>query len=210
MRAADRLRGLTRTSWVWMLTLSIAACQAEDPPVADPVDGTAAAPAPAAVAELIGEDQSSGTAGGGATPLPVDSAVAPAVAGVDGWEYFLSRETDLDADGAPERVVVMARAALIDGRPAWDDGQSWQVYVEEADGERTYLYRRFVQLGTVTMRIGLNEEEQPANVILIEHLPDRLALYELDYRGPGEVEVIMHYERRVDPYGELASPQLPG
>lgn len=210
MRAINRMPGLRRSSWGWMLVLWMTACAAEDPPVTDPDDGSVAAPAPAAVAELIGEDQSAGSASGQATPLPIDSAVAPAVAGVDGWEHFLSRETDLDADGASEQVVVMARAALINGRPAWDDGQPWQVYVEEADGERTYLYRRFVQLGTVTMRLGLDEEDQPSTVVLIEHLPDRLQLYELDYRGPGEVHVVMHYERRLDPYGELASPQLPG
>ena len=200
-----------RARWpgVWMLALLLTACAVEDPPAAAGSEEDGAESAPAAVAQQVGEDQPSPTAGGEAAPLPLDTAVAPAVAGTDGWEYFLSRETDLDADGAPEQIVVMARAGLINGRPAWDDGQPWQVYVEEANGERTYLYRRFVQLGTVTMRLALDEEEQPSTVVLIEHLPDRLQLYELDYRGPGEVHVVTHYERRLDPYGELASPQLP-
>ncbi len=200
-----------RTLGIWMLALLVTACAAEDPPAAAMEETNGEEPAPAAVVEQFGENDRETAGGGEATPLPLDTAVAPAVAGTDGWEYFLSRETDLDADGAPEQVVVMARAGLINGRPAWDDGQPWQVYVEEADGERTYLYRRFVQLGTVTMRLGLDEnDEEPSTVVLIEHLPDRLQLYELDYRGPGDVDVVMHYERRLDPYGELASPQLPG
>src|SRR5690606_15712646 len=60
----------------------------------------------------------------------VDTSIQPGVAGQDGWMYSRSAEADLDGDGAPERVVLMARAEVMDGRPLWDDGQPWQVYVE--------------------------------------------------------------------------------
>lgn len=136
----------------------------------------------------------------------IDPGMAPAVAGEDGWNYHRSAEADLDGDGSPERVVLTARVELYRGRPAWDDGQPWQVYVEAAGGSRTYLYARRLQLGALTLRISAGE---PAQVILLEHLPDRLSLYEIHYRQPGQAVAVARYQRTLDPRGELASPQLP-
>lgn len=123
--------------------------------------------------------------------------------------YSRAAQADLDGDGEAERVVLMARAEVRDRRPLWDDGQPWQVYVEESGGERTYLYARFVQLGSVTMRIGLGEEGRRPSVVLVEHVPDRVAVYELQYSGASQVELVHRYERLLDPTGELASPALP-
>ncbi len=123
--------------------------------------------------------------------------------------YQQSADGDLDGDGQLERVVLTARIELIGGRPAWDDGQPWQVYVQEADGTLTYLFARYVQLGTLTMRVALPESGRGASVILIEHLPDQLSLYEIEYRAPGSASAIQRFQRRVDPRGELAGPMLP-
>ena len=123
--------------------------------------------------------------------------------------YSQSVEADLDGDGQPERAVLAARVELYQGRPAWDDGQPWQVYVEEPDGSRSDLYRRFVQLGTVTMRIGRAGDGRSASVILIEHLPDRLSVYELEYGGTGQVRTAQAFARSLDPTGEVSSPALP-
>lgn len=139
----------------------------------------------------------------------VDTAIVPAAAGEEGWHYSQAVEADLDGDGRPERVVLAARVELYRGRPAWDDGQPWQVYVEEAHGARTRLYVRYVQLGTVAMRVGLAEGGRPASVVLVEHLPDRLAVYEVEYRGPGDAVVAEHFVRALDPTGEVAGPALP-
>lgn len=139
----------------------------------------------------------------------VDSAIAPAIAGEGGWNYYQSAHADLNADGNLERVVLAARVELYRGRPAWDDGQPWQVYVEALDGHRTYVYARRVQLGTVTMRVSLAEGGAPSTIVLIEHLPDRLSLYEISYHSPGHTSVVEHFQRTVDPRGDLASPQLP-
>jgi hypothetical protein len=139
---------------------------------------------------------------------PIDSTIAPAVAGQDGWHYQQSADVDLTGDGQLERVVLTARVELYRGRPAWDDGQPWQVYVESQDGTRTYVYARRLQLGTLTMRVTPNETDTPA-IVLLEHLPDRLRVLEASYRGPGVVSVAVEYERDLDPGGELASPQLP-
>ena len=139
----------------------------------------------------------------------VDSSIRAAVAGRDGWGYAQSATHDLDGDGQPERVVLTARVELVRGRPAWDDGQQWQVYVEEPDSSRTYIYAQFVQLGTVTMRVGEAVAGKPSSVILIEHLPDRLGVYEIQYQAPGHFTAIERFERGLDPRGDVASPKLP-
>lgn len=139
----------------------------------------------------------------------IDSTISPAVAGAAGWQYQQRAAADLDGDGVTEQVVLTARVELYRGRPAWDDGQPWQVYVESADSVRTYIYARFVQLGTVTMRIGEAVDGARASIVLIEHLPDRVAVYEARYDGPGRVAVFEQFTRTLDPRGEIASPRLP-
>ena len=187
--------------------LGLAACEAapaRDEDAAGEPDTTAAASAP----------QGSAPAAAGAAGTPpqqplVDSAHDLAVAGEDGWMYSRAATADLDGDGADERVVVMARAETREGRPLWDDGQPWQVYVEEPDGRRTHLYARYVQLGSVIMRVGLGEGDTRPSIVIVEHVPDRIALYELRYHGPGRTEAVHRYERMLDPRGEVASPSLP-
>lgn len=139
----------------------------------------------------------------------IDSTISPAVAGAAGWNYQQRASADLDGDGVAEQVVLTARVELYRGRPAWDDGQPWQVYVEAADSARTYIYAQFVQLGTLTMRIGKPAEGAAASIVLIEHLPDRVAVYEARYDGPGRASVSERFARALDPRGELAGPRLP-
>lgn len=197
------ISAMTRTDrWLprllMAMVVALAACDAGDPGVdpAPPADSAGPGPAPSAPA---------------APPAAtlVDPDQGQAVAGEDGWMYSQSVQADLDADGAAERVVLTARVELYRGRPAWDDGQQWQVYVEEADGTRTPLYARFVQLGTVTMRVGRAEGSQGESVVLLEHLPDRMAVYEVEYRGPGDVTALERFQRALDPTGDVASPDLP-
>ncbi len=139
----------------------------------------------------------------------IDPDIPPAVAGEDGWGYQQSAEADLDRDGVSERIVLTARAEMVRGRPAWDDGQPWQVYVEAADGTRRYVYAQRLQLGALTMRLALDEAGDPASIVLFEHLPDRLRLFEAFYGGPEELRTLLRFERMLDPRGELASPMLP-
>jgi hypothetical protein len=146
------------------------------------------------------------------TPPPadlVDPGIPPAIAGEDGWDYQLSAQADMDGDQRPEQVVLTARVEMYQGRPAWDDGQPWQVYVEDGDGTRTYLFAQRLQLGTLTMRIAPGTGSEPAAVLLLEHLPHRLSVYEATYRGPGDASVVVGFQREVDATGETASPQLP-
>lgn len=160
-------------------------------------------------APAAGEPSAVDSAAPAAGVVLVDTALAPAVGGEDGWSHWRTAVADLDGDGAAERVVVTARVELYRGRPAWDDGQPWQVYVEAPDGTRTYVYARYVQMGILEMRLGLPEGGRPATIVLVEHLPDRIAVYEATYAGPGRVVATTRFERRLDPSGELAGPALP-
>jgi hypothetical protein len=149
---------------------------------------------------------------GGETRQPVqliDSTIAPAIAGAGGWNYVQAATADLSGDGEQERVVLTAQVEMYRGRPAWDDGQSWQVYIERRDSTRTYLYAQRLQLGTLTMRVAIADSAHPAGIILIEHLPDRIRVFEARYQGTGGVTVSPVLVRRLDPRGETASPQLP-
>jgi hypothetical protein len=117
---------------------------------------------------------------------------------------------DLDGDGVEERVVLTARVEMHRGRPAWDDGQPWQVYVESGDGTRAYLYAQRLQLGTLTMRVSRGQPDRLPSIILIEHLPDRLRVLEASVRGRDEPPVtVLRFQRDLDPRGDLASPRLP-
>lgn len=183
----------------------LAACDAgsADVPEVEPASAAAEAGDSAAPADTTPSPR-----GLGASAL-VDSTITPAVAGEDGWDYHLSSAADLDGDGQSERVVITARVEMVRGRPAWDDGQPWQVYVEEPDGGRTYLYAQRLQLGPLVMRVTLAEDSARPTVVLLEHLPDRIRLFEVEYGGPSDVSITEVFNRRVDPTGEVASPHLP-
>ena len=139
----------------------------------------------------------------------IDSTIPPAIAGEDGWNYHQSADADLTGDGIPERVVLMARVELYRGRPAWDDGQPWQVYFETRERSRTYVYAQRLQLGTLTLRLSRTDQGEPASIVLLEQLPDRMSIYEAMVAPDGRLTTTVRYQRDLDPRGQLASPMLP-
>lgn len=139
----------------------------------------------------------------------IDSTIPLGIAGEDGWNYHQSAGADLTGDGIPERVVLMARVELYRGRPAWDDGQPWQVYFETRDRSRTYVYAQRLQLGTLTMRLSRTDQGEPARIVLLEQLPDRMSVYEATVAPTGRLTTTVRYQRDLDPRGQLASPMLP-
>jgi hypothetical protein len=136
-------------------------------------------------------------------PNLVDSTITAAIAGQDGWNYHREVLVDLDRDGDTERVVLTARVEMIRGRPAWDDGQPWQVYITEGTDSTQYLYAQRLQLGSLDMRVA--RDDSTSTVLLIEHLPHRLRVLEIV--GGSSVKLLL--ERQLDPTGEIASPRLP-
>lgn len=187
------MRPVLPLAWGVGAALALCAC-AGDAPLPDTDKGAASAKTDSVTAPPI---------------LLVDSAIPPAVAGEAGWNYQQSAEADLDGDGQLERVVLTAQVELYRGRPAWDDGQPWQVYIETQDGRRTYVFAQRLQLGTLTMRLGSDEGGQTPTVVLLVHLPDKLSVYEVSYSGPGHASVTARFQRDLDPRGDIASPQLP-
>ncbi len=193
-----RLRSITTA-----ILLATASCVG-DPSGDGRAENSGNSPPDAVPAESV-----SGAAADSVATDLVDPTIAPAIAGEEGWGYSQTAEADLSGDGEPERVVLTARVEMVRGRPAWDDGQPWQVYIEMPDGDRTYLYARRLQLGTLTMRVAQPDGDSPASVILVEHLPDRLAVYESLYTAAGSATTYVRFVRTLDPRGETAGPQFP-
>ena len=109
----------------------------------------------------------------------------PAVAGAPGWEYHQTLSADLDGDGEKERVSVTTNAAWMPDLKefAWDDGHPWHVYVEEADGGRTYLFSNWVQLG----RLDVILDRDGPGLFLLSARGGGLEIYRATYKGPGQV-----------------------
>jgi hypothetical protein len=130
----------------------------------------------------------------------VDTTQPPATAGDNGWDYHLRANADLDGDGQPEHASLIARVAMDQRGPMWDDGQPWQLYIEEADGTRTYAYRRFVQLGTVEAHVASASSGGAAlSILLVENTPQAIRVYEVTYAGPGRVTTVERFTREIHP-----------
>jgi hypothetical protein len=116
----------------------------------------------------------------------VDPEQQPVTAPAPGWDYSRTLQADLDSDGAQETVHVLARVSRVPGRIdeyMWDDGQPWQVYIQ--DGDRvTHVYARFVQLGRLDVLI--TDEERP-RLAIVEAQGAGYALYTVVYDGPDQV-----------------------
>lgn len=122
------------------------------------------------------------SAGSAPTQSLIDPVYPPGIADAS-WQYRESVAADLDSDGANETVWVTARASWNGRSWDFDDGQPWQVYVEEADGQRTYLYSRWVQIGT--LEVGISEEKGQPSVVILERQGFSFSLYRIYYGGPG-------------------------
>ena len=172
-----------------LIATMLLACAAEAP-VEEPVTSLVTdAPAPPAPLDLI------------------DPAIPPAIAGEDGWNFHQAVRADFTGDGRPERVVMTARVELVRGQPAWDDGQPWQVYVESNDSTRTYIYAQRLQLGTLSMRMSQPDSTRLPTIILLEQLPERWRLIEVDYPTANAApRAVLQFERQVDARGEIEEP----
>lgn len=124
--------------------------------------------------------------------------------GAPGWEYSARLRADVDGDGVEETLWVIAQAELYKGRLAWDDGQEWQVYVEEDSGETTHVFARYVQLAQLEVALTMDE---PRELLVNATGPSTAEYYRLRYRGPGQFS-----GRRIVQEGFIAWPEpaLPG
>jgi hypothetical protein len=137
----------------------------------------------------------------------IDPALPRAVLRQPGWGYGRVAARDLDNDGVEEQVVVIADAALHEGKLLWEDGHVWQIYIEEPDGARTYVYSRLVPMGHVHARFTAAPQPGPPALILLEQAPHHLGVYEVRYRGPHRVSVTEWVDRQLQPGPSSGSPE---
>lgn len=130
----------------------------------------------------------------------------PAVAGEEGWEYHKVLVADLDADGEKETVSVTTNALWIqEAREfGWDDGHPWHVYVEEADGTRTYLFSDWVQMG----RLDVILDAEHSGLYIVSSRAGGLDVYHAIYSAPDQVETVLAFQIPLSDYAVWADSMV--
>ena len=100
--------------------------------------------------------------------------------------YQEAVELDLDGDGAKDRLILASNVSLKDGRPLWEDGHRWGVYVS-SQGVETPLYEGFVANGFVRVE-ALDDSPGDETVLVIRVVAPQAESKALIYRGVGKVE----------------------
>lgn len=115
----------------------------------------------------------------------------PAAENEPGWDYRREVEADLNGDGAPEHILVTARAERSPANPneyLWDDGQPWQVLVTSPQGDKTLVYSRWVQIGQLRVMVGEPQNNGHQPLIILELSGTSLSVYKVEYTGPKQAD----------------------
>ena len=140
----------------------------------------------------------------------LDARVPAAKAGDPGWMYAQRVTADFDGDDRDETAVLISDVTLDNGgAPLWEDGHRWQLYIEEPDGQMTRLYAKFVPRGRVTADVGVPSAGKELYIVVVEHSPDRMGVYEYEYRGPMNADVRKRLERDLDPTKQFTGAMRP-
>jgi hypothetical protein len=116
---------------------------------------------------------------------PIDSTRVRSADEPSTWGYRRHRDVDLDGDRREERLTIAADVTLAsDGRPLWEDGHRWAVYVEAPEG-RTLLYAAFVPNGFAEAAALAPDDRGRRRVLIQERTPSQLRSLEVAYEGPG-------------------------
>jgi hypothetical protein len=138
-----------------------------------------------------------------------DTSIVRAEAGTKGWMYEQKVAVDFDADGQIETAVLISDVTLdAGGKPLWEDGHRWQVYVDEPTGERTYIYRQFLPNGSLTADV-VRRESGTRTLLLIARTPHALNLYEVKYSGPQRIVLMNAIERPIEGAGTFVGSPRP-
>lgn len=149
------------------------------------------------VAILLGSVLAAGCARGPdpgreANPLeapPVDSSRVRSPDEPATWGYRRALDADLNGDGTEERLVIASDVVLgRDGRPLWEDGHRWAVYVEHEE-RRTLLYAAFVPNGFVEAAALAPSDMGARDVLVQERTPAMLRALTMQYEGPGAAKL---------------------
>jgi hypothetical protein len=154
-------------------------------------------PEDAAIARTAAQDRAEALPD--TVPDLIQARVPAAVAGDSGWRYQQQVAADIDGDDDEETVVLISDVVLdAAGRPLWEDGHRWQVYVREQDGRITRLYARFLPNGSLIADLTTPPAGATHGIVLVERTPSHLAVYEFRYRGPDNVDVYRRLDRQLD------------
>lgn len=129
----------------------------------------------------------------------VDPQKPLAVAGDTGWEYQRTATADFDGDGVNEQAVLIAQVGLYNGRVAWEDGHVWQLYIEEPDGARSYVYAQFLPFGLLEASLVSGSTDGQTKLILVERTPQTIGVYEVTYAGPRQLRSVELVWRELSP-----------
>ena len=117
----------------------------------------------------------------------VDSARAGSADAAASWAWKRETRADLDGDGRSETVAIASDVTVgNDGRPLWEDGHRWAVYVEAETGRRTLLYSAFVPNGHAEAAILEPDQEGRRDVLVQERTPSGLRVLRIGWPD-GEV-----------------------
>jgi hypothetical protein len=138
-----------------------------------------------------------------------DTSIVQAEAGAKGWMYEQRVMVDFDADGQMETAVLISDVTLdAGGKPLWEDGHRWQVYVDEPTGERTYVYRQFLPNGSLTADV-VRRESGTRTLLLEARTPQSISVYEVKYSGPGRIVLMNVIERAIEGAGTFVGAPRP-
>jgi hypothetical protein len=127
----------------------------------------------------------------------VDLSLPAAVDSTNRWQYRESTTYDLNGDGIEEKVVILANVQKSSsGNIAWDDGQPWEVRIEEPDGTRTRVFAQSVQAGTVQGYI--THQDGHPTLFLLEQTTSLLQGFEITYFGPNKIKSRVIFTRTID------------
>jgi hypothetical protein len=140
---------------------------------------------------------------------PVDSSRVRSPQEPSTWPYRRALSADLDGDRREERLVIACDVTLgADGKPLWEDGHRWSVYVEAPEG-RTLLYAAFVPNGFVEAAALAPDDSGKRRVLVQERTPSQLRSLEIAYEGPGAASSSSgaHYQLGTWLEGSAAMPE---
>jgi hypothetical protein len=101
-----------------------------------------------------------------------------------GWRHRRVLDANIDGDSGQERIVLASDVTVnADGRPLWEDGHRWALFVED-DGQRTLLYGAFVPNGSAEAGV-LAPANGRRRLLIQERTPQLSQTYVVSYEGPG-------------------------
>ena len=120
-----------------------------------------------------------------------------AVDSTNHWQYRESTMYDLDGNGSQEKIVILANVERSSsGELMWDDGQPWEVRIEESNGKTTRVFAQFVQLGTVKGYI--THRDGHTTLFLLQQTSSGIRGMEITYSGPNVVKSRVIFTRSIE------------